>query len=110
MKRGLKDRGGGGEKRLKRISGYNPLPDEKGTERRLNDLLIHDVYALLCYNPLPDEKGTESVRAMTLNTDLEVREVTILYPMKRGLKAEMNLIIRRLLLPSLQSFTRLKGD
>ena len=37
------------------------------------------------YNPLPDEKGTESCgsRSSSLRSD----DVTILYPMKRGLKA-----------------------
>ena len=37
---------------------YNPLPDEKGTESRTVGLSL--LMVGLGYNPLPDEKGTES--------------------------------------------------
>ena len=40
----------------------------------------------LCYNPCPDEKGTERFCMFKLHTPLI--EVTILAPMKRGLKGD----------------------
>ena len=38
--------------------GYNPFPDEKGTES-LNNIATADLSDRR-YNPFPDEKGTES--------------------------------------------------
>ena len=59
MKRGLK-----GNNHLRdhlAIVSYNPLPDEKGTERvRIDSIRF---WKQLRYNPLPDEKGTESATA-----------------------------------------------
>ena len=59
---------------------YNPLPDEKGTESPYASL---PSFSCAGYNPLPDEKGTESA---ILFPFIFVENVTILYPMKRGLK------------------------
>ena len=42
------------------------------------------------YNPLPDEKGTE--RYLGVEDEDEIEEVTILYPMKRGLKVTFSAI------------------
>ena len=40
------------------VVGYNPLPDEKGTERSMTSTShLH----VVSYNPLPDEKGTERI-------------------------------------------------
>ena len=61
---------------------YNPCPDEKGTESSKDGGTGWDPE---CYNPCPDEKGTESLclRLYLIRIPL----VTILAPMKRGLKA-----------------------
>ena len=55
------------------------------------------------YNPLPDEKGTESYT--DYDNDATDGSVTILYPMKRGLKDPHPIGIRRYGMV-LQSFTR----
>ena len=89
--------------------GYNPFPDEKGTES--SKCVYRQVNGSLSYNPFPDEKGTESysthspgariTRATRYNpfpdekgTESHYRQVhhrwrqrvTIHSPTKRGLK------------------------
>ena len=42
--------------------GYNPFPDEKGTESyAIVDAIENSVLSAQCYNPFPDEKGTERI-------------------------------------------------
>ena len=57
-----------------RTSSYNRFPDEKGTE----SFQVIDSPAVWLR---PDEKGTESLKNASSST-----EVTIVSPMKRGLK------------------------
>ena len=106
MKRGLKVSTNNAF--LKGDSRYNPLPDEKGTESIVKYTIVIVYHVYLSYNPLPDEKGTESTFNPTIHgftggynplpdekgterlfqcIRKNPRVVTILYPMKRGLKA-----------------------
>ena len=61
---------------------YNPCPDEKGTESCRDGTKLGNPTS--SYNPCPDEKGTESNKAALYGRFR--RRVTILAPMKRGLK------------------------
>ena len=90
MKRGLKV--SGGAPTLFSRSGYNRFPDEKGTERVLP--LPRNLRHPDGYNRFPDEKGTERATLGRCNED---GLVTIVSPMKRGLKGRSSVFALRIL-------------
>ena len=63
------------------FASYNRFPDEKGTESINQPITIAE--AQRSYNRFPDEKGTERARLDSVRRPLDV---TIVSPMKRGLK------------------------
>ena len=70
------------------MSSYNRYPDEKGTER-IQNTAQPSTRSMNSYNRYPDEKGTESGR---INETRDLREVTTVTPMKRGLKVWSELL------------------
>ena len=65
--------------------GYNHCPDEKGTESNGDNSVIPTIEQA-GYNHCPDEKGTE--RIQLLQMQIEIFIVTTIAPMKRGLKVK----------------------